>query len=508
MVKPYKVRVEIKGEVKNPAIYEIKDNEHISDVIDFAGGYTDKAYSYRLKVVRNTDKDYKIIDVENKQFASFSLENGDILTIDSILNVFENRVEIRGAVVRPGQYELTKGMTLKDLINIKAEGLKGDAFLSRAIIYRTNPDYSISSFPGDLAAIFKGQAEDILLQKEDILRVFSIYELQEGYNFTIDGEVNKPGTYPYIKEFSLGDLIASAGGFSESASLAKIEVARRIKNSDPLSKSAQIADVFQFNVSKDLNLSDSASKFILQPFDQVIIRRSPGYEIQKLAYVYGEVQYPGSYIIKTKEEYLSDLITRAGGLRAEAFPKGAYLTRLVISDPVLRAKALNALRKSNDKESAEVPGNETEQIIGINLDKILEDPHSKYDLILQEGDVLKIPKELQTVKISGDLLYPVTVRFDNSIGLKSYISMAGGYGQEAKPSKTFVIYANGMVKRTKRFMGIKFYPKVEPGAEIFVPTKIKQEAKSTWSIQETAILVSMFTSLGTMAATLAYLFKK
>jgi protein involved in polysaccharide export with SLBB domain len=502
IVKPYLSRVEIKGEVKTQAIFEMKENEHLSDLISYSGGFTNKAYTFRLKVTRNTDRERKIEDIDKKDFTAFSLRSGDIIEVDSILNRFQNRVEIMGAVYRPGQFELDSTMTIKQLIE-KAEGLRGDAFMSRALVYRTNKDLTISSFAISLSDLMNDKIADIKLQREDLVRVFSISELQEEYNLTIDGEVSKPGKFPYAKNMTLEDLIALAGGLKESASLSKIEIARRIKNADPLSKSQNVAEVYLFDISKDLSISDSASLFHLEPYDEIFVRRSPGYEIQILAEITGEVLYPGKYSIQNKDERISDLVNRSGGLTNDAYPKGACLYRKIPIDVKQRDQLIRSLR-ANSKTNLQVEeiSKDTvsmldttqkyiEQRIGIDLVKILNKPHSNYDLILQEGDVLKIPKELQTVKLTGALLYPITVRFDKSNGFNNYISMAGGFADQAKPSKTFVIYANGAVKRTKRFLWIKFYPKIEPGAEIIVPQKPERKGSSQEAISIAASVVGM-----------------
>jgi protein involved in polysaccharide export with SLBB domain len=474
MVKPFSTRVELKGEIKIPALFEMKSTDHLSDLILYSGGFSEKAYSYRVKVLRNTERERKIVDVEAKQFDTFSLFNGDEISVEPILNRFENRVEITGAVYRPGLFELESGMTLKQLIN-KAEGLRGDAFMTRAILYRQNDDLSISSIAIDLSLILKGQAEDLILKKEDMVKVFSIFDLQEEYNLKVEGEVLKPGMFPFVKDLSLEDMIAIAGGFKESASMARIEIARRIKETDIKSKSAEIAEIFQFTVSRELSLSDSASSFKLMPFDQIYIRRSPEYVIQTSASVSGEVIYPGVYSIKKKDERISDLIERAGGLTPEAYTKGASLVRKINADKKNRDKILNSLRENSGDSLKIITDNGFDQTIGIDLVRIMKKPHSVYDITLQEGDVLKIPKELQTVTLSGALLYPITVRYDKSYGFRKYVSMAGGFADEARSSKAFVVYANGKVDKTSSFLGIRFYPKIEPGAEIIVPKKAENK---------------------------------
>ncbi len=499
LVKPYAKRVELKGEVKTPAFFELKENETMADLLKYTGGFTDKAYQHRIKIVRKTDKELSVAEVTNDKFSTFVLENGDEITVEPILNRFKNRVEILGAVYRPGIYELTNGLTLKQLIE-KAEGLREDAFTERAIIYRLRPDMSIETLPVSISSIFTNSTNDLLLQREDVIKIFSIFDLEEKYDLQIQGEVQLPGKYPYLKNMTLSDLIATAGGFKESASLARIEVARRVKNSDYRSTSAQIAEIKLFNVSKNLTISDSASNFVLEPYDQVFVRRSPGYEVQTYATVAGEVLFPGTYTIESKSERISDLIKRAGGLTPEAYPRGAKFFRQSKENLEFRAKILKAVEEVAMEDSAKLATTlDREQSIGINLEEILSNPGSKNDLLLQDGDRLEIPKRLETVRLSGALLYPVTVRYEEGKSLKSYIKAAGGLSPNALPRKTFVIYANGSVKTATNVLGIKFYPRIEPGAEIIVPKKIEKQKMST---QELIAISTGITSLSLLIVTL------
>jgi len=498
MIKPYIKRVDLIGEVKIPALFEIKENETLNDLIQFSGGFSQKAYSYRLKIQRNTERQHKIIDVTIDLFNLTKLENGDQIKVEPIIERFENRVEVDGAVFRPGQYELTEGMTVKNLIT-KAEGLREDAFLSRAILYRLDDNLTVQSISIDLKSLLNSDTAKILLKKDDFLKIFSIFDLREQYILQIDGEVLKPDKYPYVKETTLSDIIAVAGGFKESASQARIEIARRIKNITAQTSSDKIADVFQFNVSKELNLSDSASKFVLEPFDRIFVRRSPGYEIQTIAVIKGEVNFPGAYSILTKDEKISDLINRAGGLTKQAYPKGARLVRKLTENQKERLKILKSVEsQTNDSLKFQV-STENQQAIGINLDEILKNPHSAYDLILQEGDSLLIPKELQTVRLSGALLYPITVRYDKSYSFKKYIALGGGFADNAAKRNSFVVYANGSVDQTTGFLGFKFYPKLEPGAEIIVPKKAAEEKMSK---QEVMALSTSITALALIIVTI------
>jgi protein involved in polysaccharide export with SLBB domain len=327
------------------------------------------------------------------------IKNGDEIRIDSILNRYENLVEIKGAVYRPGQFSIKDNTSLKELIK-KADGLRGDAFLNRAVIYRTREDYTMDVLPVDLKALFNGN-NDIQLAREDVVVIPSIFDIRENYTFQVEGEVRNPGTYPFVNNTSIEDAIIQAGGLLESASFARLEIARRIRNNVATTSSNQVAEVYQFPISQDLKLSDSASRFVLQPFDQVFIRRSPGYEVQALVKVEGEVAFPGSYSIANKNERISDLIKRSGGLTMEAYPEGARLIRKLPVDAKERQRALEAIRSQTRDSAKFVVELDSVSAIGIDLKRIINQPKSKYDLILEEGDILRIPKELQTVRLSG-----------------------------------------------------------------------------------------------------------
>lgn len=502
MVSPFKIRIEVKGEIKRPAFYEMTDKETVDDLIRFAGGYTGKAYTYRSKLIRNSFKEYKILDVSKDSLMNLNLQNGDLLTIEPILNRFENRVQIAGAIFRPGQYELTSGLTLKGLIS-KAEGLKGDAFITRAIIFRTMENYNIESIPVNLSSLINGVANDITMQKDDSVKVFSIFDLQEEYKVKVDGEVINPDEYPYIVNSTLEDMIATAGGFKESASLAKIEIARRVKNIYADTSSSQIAQIYSFNVTKNLTISDSALKFILQPFDIISVRRSPGYQVQAMVAIQGEVNFAGNYSLSSKNERISDLIDRAGGLTRDAYIKGTRLIRALPEDEKTRQNLLKMIKtRARDSLLTETVTSQY-QAIGINLEKILSNPHSKYDITLQKGDSLIIPKELQTVRLTGALLYPITARYDKKYGFRKYIALAGGFSEIASPNRSYVIYANGTVDRTRHFLFFSSYPKIEPGAEIIVPKKPENKTKMT--SQESIAIATALATLGSMIISSIYL---
>ena len=521
-VVPYDTRIELVGEVKRPGYYEMKDQETLDKAIRFGGGFSDQAYTHRLKVARKTSRARRILDVAEDELGSVMPQNGDVVTIDSILDRFENRVEVLGAVFRPGEYALTEGLTVGELVK-KAEGLREDAFTSRALVYRKGDDLSTTVQSVDLQGVLTGRAADVPLQREDVLRVYSIFDLEEEYSINIDGEVQSPGEFPYMRGMTLEDLIAMAGGVKESASRARVEVARRMNTAgaseEPEGDSFQQAETFQFRVDKDLALGEADATFTLMPYDQVFVRRSPGYEEQQMVYVRGEVQYPGTYVLKNKNERISDVVARAGGLTPYAYEPGAQLIRLnpafyeelVIKEEIVR-DSLQALRyqqrlnrlndadnqrsssgrnqNNNNQNYGEPYGYEDDllseeavvvpkykmsesetQRIGIELQTILAQPGSRHDLRLINGDTLDVPRELETVKMTGQLLYPISSRYDQRKSFKNYIADAGGFSEDADRRKAYVVYANGSADRTRSFLFFKNYPEVRPGAEIVVPQK-------------------------------------
>ncbi|MEX0965813.1 MAG: SLBB domain-containing protein [Bacteroidia bacterium] len=464
-VNPYQKRVEVKGAVKRPMIYEVKEGENLDQLIEYAAGFTDQAYTHRLKVHRKTSRERRIEDVPQEAFQQFSLKNGDIVEVESILNRYENRVEIKGAVYRSGEYQLTEGLTVINLVE-KAEGLREDAFLGRAIIFRTRDDYSTEVIPFNLREMLQDPTKDILLEREDVIHISSKYDLKEDYHVSIYGAVQAPSTFPYMDNMSLEDLILMAGGFSEAASVSRIEVARRLKKEGVGATSDEIAEVFQFSVDGQLELGSSEAKFILQPFDQVYVREYPGYQVQRSVAISGEVLYPGSYALQSKDEHLSDLILRTGGLTHYAYPEGATLERTIWGD--------------------------TTQI-GINLVAILEKPHSKFDLYLLPGDRIHIPKELQTVAIKGQVLNPVAIKYQRNFGFRDYIASAGGFTSVARKRKVYVRYPDGSADRTRKFLVFNNYPKVTPGSTIFVP---EEPERTKLSAQE---VIGISTGLATIS---------
>ena len=474
----YKTRVEVTGEVKRPAIFEILEGESLNTVLSFAGGFNDNAYRSRIKVFQNTSKERRLIDIDEEDFTTYIPKSGDKFVVEPILDRFENRIKIEGAVFRPGEYELETGLTLKVLFQ-KAEGLKDNAFLTRGYINRVKADGTPELISFNPGKILDGSDSDIALKREDIVTIPSIFDLKNEYIVIIDGEVRNPGQFFYAENMSLEDLILQAGGLNEGASLSRIEIARRVNDSDKDNVAAQSAEIFQISINE---LQDRAKEFVIKPFDIVSVRKSEGYEVQRQVKIEGEVKYPGIYFIARKNERISDLVERAGGPTVFAYTKGASLNRSYLKT---EAKITEKSRKGEiealtilstlkiDKDS--IPSQQdpamVNNLIGINLEKILLSPRSDIDITLEEGDIVTIPKQPQTVKVSGNVLLPVTAVYTPRKNFKSYISESGGFKKRAVKSSSYVKYANGSVKSTKKLLFLfNDYPSVTPGAEIVVPT--------------------------------------
>lgn len=514
LVNPYLARVKVMGEVKRPLVFEVTPEDNLEDILRFAGGFTDLAFKDRISISRITGNQRSISDVYSNQLGLFNLKGGDEVTVGRIIDRYTNRIQIKGAVFRPGVFSLTEGLTLTQLIK-NADGLKGDAYTQRASILRTKGDLSSEVLEVNLQAVLEGRQEDVVLQREDVIRISSIYDVQNERYIQILGEVKRPGTYPYAAGMTPEELILIAGGLQESANIKDIEIARRLEDSD----SGTLSDIITTSINADLSFNPNAIS--LAPFDQVIVRKRANFTMQRLVSVEGQVNSPGIFAIETSVDRISDLIKRAGGVNQFAYTKGATLIRKTEffnteSEQVRRQKNLEALRvllkesptkpeaqeellirlfrdlptekvaktdstannakrESLDQIAAETPGvavkfKETEAV-AINLEKILANPGSEEDLVLEEGDILNVPKLLQTVRMRGDVVYPTTLRHEQGRSLRFYINGAGGFDRRANRKQTYVVYANGAVKRTKGFFGVRSFPVVEPGAEVIIPSK-------------------------------------
>ena len=499
-------RAEITGTVKRNNIFELLKGETLDRLLFYAGDFAANAYKERVKVRRLTDRELKVIDVTTPEFKTFVMQDGDLVTVEQLLDRFENLLTIEGAIFRPGQYSLDQNKTLKQLI-ASAEGLKGDAFTGRVSIVRTREDLAIENITVNLENIIAGTEPDIALQREDQIIIPSRFDLAESALVSVQGEVNTPkDDIPFMANMTLNDALLRAGGLKESAAASQVEVVRRKKDVDPRSASAQLAEIIRFNVNRDLSINNDENKFVLEPFDQIIVRRSPNYLAQTYANVEGEVILPGAYAIRSKDQKVSDLIGLAGGLSPQAYIEGATLVRRVTlsEDEITRQqKAVTEIADDIRKSAVEVETVATGQLesIAINLKKIMANPGSSEDMQLQEGDVLRIPKLLETVRIQGEVLQPTTVKYRAGQTFQDYISQSGGFTNKSQRKKSFVVYANGSLDRTRKFMFFNIYPRVAPGSEVVIP----RQTTSPLSPQQvlstaTTITSSLFTLiLGVLA---------
>lgn len=503
-ISPYENRVEIKGKVKHPGIFETVEGETISDLMEYAGGFTESAYKEMVTIRRNTDKERMIQNVKQNEYDDFTLRNGDVIRVNPILNRFTNRIQIKGAVYRPGEFELRDTTTVHSLIK-RADGLRDDAFTNRALIYRTQPDLSTKTISLNLSKIMNNPDDnDIPLEREDVVQVYSKFDLKEQYSVSINGAVQSSGTYPFSEDLTLEDLILQANGFKEEAAPYRIEVARRIvEQGDQTGKVAQTAEIYRFSVDEGLKLSPEDASFELKPYDKVFVFNNPNYHEQKTVTIAGEVEYPGTYAIENKSERISDLIERAGGLTPESYPEGATLIRERTESEKSTRQSTELLQQTDtltqSMQTEEQESSMASRKIGITLPAIMENPDSDQDLLLFEGDSLFVPKKLQTVEVRGEVLYPVRVRYEDGRSLQKYVSSAGGYTEEARRKRAYVIYANGEVDRTKSFLWIKNYPDVEPGATIVVPQK--EEGPKLSPQERVSILSAVVSTLSLVTTT-------
>ena len=498
-VPTYKTIVDITGNVKRPMSYELKEGETIADLIDYAAGFTGDAYTENIRMIRRNGSEYQIFTIEESQYPTFKLVEGDALTVGAMLDRFANRIEIKGAVYRPGTYELGDKIHTVSQLVAQAEGLKGDAFTTRALITREREDLTLEILPVNLGAILDGSASDVELLKNDVLYIPSIHDLQDIGSITVEGEVAKPGTFVFAENTTLEDAIMLAGGLLESASTVKIEVSRRIKNSESETPSGVLGEIYTFTF-KDGYSIDGQTGFVLQPYDRVLVRRSPDYAPQQLVRVTGEVAFPGSYPLIKKEERISDLVARSGGLTKWAYVRGARLQREVIGEERTRTQTtIELLGSARDSINASKLDLGTRYFVGIDLQAALDNPGSDADLVLRPGDILGVPEYINTVKISGNVMYPNTVTYNPKMTVKEYVTMAGGYGYRPKKSKAYVIYLNGTIDRAKRNSS----KVVEPGCEIVVPQK-RDKKDNLGNILSIATTSS---SIATMMATVANILK-
>ncbi len=492
----YTKRATISGEVKKPGTYELLPGENFETLLGFAGGFTEKAYTSRIKLKQFVESDRRIKDLPRAEYASYQPGNGDDITVDAIVEKMENSVSINGPVYRPGQYELTSGLTVGALIK-KAEGLKEGVFMDRGLITRTREDLTKENIAFQLKDVMAGGVGDIQLKKRDEVRIASLTEFRNEYTVSIQGEVRKPGAVPFSANLTLKDLLFTAGGFTDAGSAYRVEIARRL-NSDIASPAIDtIAEVFDINTENDLSLK--GDRFLLQPMDVVTVRKKPGYLEQKTVSITGEVLYPGTYTIQSRKERISDLVKRAGGLTNLAYEQGVSLTRSYNYNPGLQQdkidKATTIAKNIKDTSSSAVQDvSQTNSKIVVDMQQVLSQPGSKEDYILEEGDVIDIPKVDPLVKISGEIYQSTKTRFQRRASVRYYLTKAGGTTDYARLSKIYVLYPNGQVLRThSAFWGaIRFYPRITTGAEIVVP---KMRERKRTSAAEVIGLTSAFLSV-------------
>ena len=508
IVSPYDQLAVVQGKVKRNRIFEMKKGETLSQLLNMAGGFTGDAYKKDVRVKRKAGSRYQIATVTEDKYPTFAMMDGDSLLVDSVIPFYENRLTVTGAVWRPGEYELNGAVhTVRQLID-QAAGLKGDEFTGRAQITRLNPDFTTTVVAVNIRGILSGTSPDIELKPEDQLNIPSLFDLREPYTIKVSGAVNYIDTVlPYRNNLTVEDAIMMAGGLKESAATVNVEVARRIKDTKTYENTNRTAEVFNFALNDNLGLISTDGKksdavFTLEPFDEVYVRFSPGYQEQQVVKVNGEITFSGDYVLAEKNSRLSDIISKAGGITPDAYVKGASLKRQLTEDEMRRLETL--LQLSSNKQSRDSVALSLENIkdysVGIDLEKALANPGSAHDVVLRDGDALYIPQLQSTVKINGAVTYPNSVTYTNGMSVGDCLSQAGGYNDIAR-KYPIVIYMNGKVATTKKcFIFFKRYPKVEPGCEIVVPTKTQRDRKT--SLAEVLSIASSTTSMAAMVTSI------
>lgn len=500
VVGPYDCLVNITGKVKRPMYYEMKRNESLSTLLKYSGGFAGDAYTKSVRVVRKTGQQRSVFNIEEFDMASFHVSDGDSVSVDSILPRYENTVELKGAVFRPGLYQLGNNInSVRSLIE-HAEGITEEAFTNRAVMHRMKADRTLEVVSVDLAGILNGTSADIPLKENDVLFVPTKQDAMVDRTITIHGEVHYPGIYKYADNETIEDFILQAGGLRESASMVKVDVARRVSDPKATVNDSIIARTYSFAI-KDGFVVDGTPGFTLMPFDEVYVRKSPGYSAQQNIKVEGQAMFPGTYTLSMKNERLSDILKKAGGVTDLAYTPGARLERRITPDEKLRMQTItNMLNSQSGNDSLDIKkldlGNT--YYVGIELDKAIAEPGGDADIVLREGDRLIIPEYNGTVKISGDVMYPNTVAYEKGKRASYYIDQAGGWGDRAKKSNTYIIYMNGTVAK------VGHNAKIMPGCEIVVPSKPKKDARTLAQILTIGTSVA---SLATMIATIANIVK-
>lgn len=501
VVGPYDCLVNITGKVKRPMFYEMRRNESVGTLLKYAGGFTGDAYTKSVRLVRKTGREFSVYNVDEFDMSSFHLADEDSVSVDSILPRFANMVEVKGAVFRPGMYQVGGNITTVRELLESCEGVTEEAFTAHAVMHRMKEDRTLQVIAVDIDGIMKGTVPDLALKPNDVLFIPTKQEMMEEQTITIHGEVQYPGVYKYAENETLEDFVLQAGGLKQTASTVKVDVARRVSNPKAFQTDSIIARTYSFAL-KDGFVIDGEPGFTLMPFDEVYVRKSPGFYKQQNVVVEGEVMFSGTYTLERKNQRLSDLIKAAGGVNDRAYTKGARLERRFTPEERMRTEALLKMAKtqSGSKDTIDVKKIDIGDVyyVGIELNKALAQPGCDEDIVLREGDRLIVPQYTSTVKISGDVMYPNTVGYQKGKKAGYYIDQAGGWGNRAKKSHTFIIYMNGKVAR------VAHNAKPEPGCEIFVPSKAERDPRM---LAQTLSIASSVASFATIIATLANIIK-
>ena len=492
-IPAYKSRLEIKGQAKRPGIFEPTPNESFKNILEYAGGFDDTAYTALVKVIQKTDKERAIKDLSASEYDKYIPKGGDVIIISKIIDRYQNRVKLIGAAYRPDTYELTQGMRVSDLIK-KGDGLKEDAFTSGAQLFRLKPNLLREVVNIDLGKALAGdKSENIYLQREDELFISSILDLRDSFNVTIYGEVHNPGKYQYADSMTVKDLITLAGG-SNFAANRKVEVARLYKQEGNTVSSNRIANLYTTELDANLNFVPGNSDIVLQPYDVVSITKKVGYAENQVVAITGQVQYEGKYSIIDRVERVSDIINRAGGLIGDAYGKGAFIKRETITADTISQVLKDSLK--NLGIEYELPSNV--QNIALDIDQILKNPGSYYDLVLADKDEIVIPKLDNKITIRGGVLRPITITYHDGITMDECISAAGGISENARRNRAFVVYYNGRAKRTKTFGFFRLNPSIEPGSEVVIPDGAQRKDILSGVLQYVTILAQIGTSVATL----------
>lgn len=492
-VGPYDCLVNVTGKVKRPMFYEMKSNESVSTLLKYAGGFTGDAYEEVVRLIRKKGGVMSVYTLNEFERGTFQLADADSLSVDSVLNRYSNLVELRGAVKRPGQYQMDGNIsTLRQLINA-AGGLSEDAMTNRGIIHRRKPNRTLSVLEFNIKALMNNEEVDQALKNEDIVFIPSQKDLHEELTLKIEGEVRYPGTYNYADSMTVESFILQAGGLTDRASLAKVDVARRYRDRKATTAGEQVAQLYSFSI-KDGFVIDGQAGFLLSPFDEVFVRTSPGYVEQQHVRIEGEVNFAGVYPITKKNYRLSDLVKGAGGFTSQAYLQGARLQRLIKEEEKKKQQEIHKIATLNDSIDLEKIPIKEQSNVGINLDRALSHPNDdRWDLILQEGDRLIIPQYDNTVSISGEVMYPNTVVYKPGASLSYYIDQCGGYSLKAKKGRAFAIHKNGTVNR------VRSSKTIQPGSNIVVP---QREKRSPLNITALVSIASSIATLGVLMVSL------